>query len=265
PLVGHAATVKPSAPSSYVVDLDANVVRAAERAEIVRPIASLTKLMTAMVLLDAHADLGRTVAYDPKRHYAYRNWMWFRTGDRLTGRDLLLTTLVGSQNITARMLADVARIPESTVVARMNAKAQSLGLVQTRFVDVHGLSPKNISTAGEVARMFEVALTYPDIADVLGRGSARVTITPKRGKARTALFSHTNVLLKRTQRFATEASKTGYLDEAGDALAMRVRDPKSGHRFIVVTLGEPRRNPRFSIAKRLAEAAVHTQQIARVR
>ncbi|MDP3771622.1 MAG: hypothetical protein Q8R16_04945, partial [bacterium] len=91
---------------------------------------------------------------------------------------------------------------------------------------------------------------------------ATVTIAPKNGKSRPLTFTHTNVLLTQWQHFATEASKTGYLDEAGDALAMRVRDPETGHRYIIVTLGEPRRAPRFAIAQRLADAAVGAARIA---
>jgi D-alanyl-D-alanine carboxypeptidase len=218
--------------------------------------------MTAMVLLDAGADLERTVAYDPKRHYAYKNWMRFTRGDQLRGRDLFLATLTGSQNITARMLVDLTSYTEPQFVERMNIKASSLGLAQTRFVDVHGLGAKNVSTASEVARMFEVALTYPDIRDALSKPEATVTWRTRRGKSQERLFHHTNTLMTRWQRFATEASKTGYLDEAGDTIAMRIRDPRSGRRFTVVTLGESRRYPRFRLAKRLAEQVIGTQRIA---
>ena len=249
-------------PSTYVLDLSTNAVRTSERAEVVRPIASLTKLMTAMVLLDAHANLERSVAYNPKRHAAYKNWMNFRTGDHLRGRDLFLAMLVGSQNIPARMLVDLTPYAEREFVQRMNVKAAALGLSQSRFVDVHGLSPKNVATASEVARLLDVALSYPDIADALQRPSATVVVTSRRGGAREAFFNHTNTLLRHQQRFATEASKTGYLDEAGDTIAMRVRDPVSGRQFIVVALGEPRRARRFPLAKRLAESALRGQRIA---
>lgn len=261
PLAGHTAAAKLRAPSSYVFDLQSNAMRTATRAEIVRPIASLTKLMTAIVLLDARADLEKKVVYDPKKHAAYKNWMKFRKGDRLSGRDLFYATLIGSQNITARMLMALTPYTEQDFVARMNAKARSLGLTQTAFVDVHGLSPKNVSTAAEVARLFEIALGYSDIADVLARPSAKVVITSSRGVSRVLNFSHTNPLLAKRQPFATEASKTGYLNEAGDAIAMLVRDPRSSRKFTIVTLGESRRSPRFSLAKRLAAqvtAAVRT-------
>jgi len=252
------------APSTYVRDLSTDEVRVNERAELVRPIASLTKLMTAMVLLDARANLGRTVSYNPARHAAYRNWMRFARGDRLRGRDLLLAMLAGSQNIPARMLVDLTPYSEGVFVQRMNAKAAALGLVQTRFVDVHGLSPKNVSTAAEVTRMFDAALTYPDIRDALGRAEVQMVWQTRRGRKREHLFHHTNPLLARRQRFATEASKTGYLDEAGDAIAMRIRDEHTGHRYLIVTLGEPRQRPRFSIAKRLADAAVSASRISSV-
>lgn len=262
PSVGYAASLKetPSAPSTFVSDERGRVVRS-ERAEVVRPIASLTKLMTAMVLLDAGADLERTVAYDPKRHYAYKNWMRFTRGDQLRGRDLFLATLVGSQNIPARMLVNLTPHSESQFVERMNAKAASLGLTQAKFVDVHGLSSKNVSTAPEIARLFDAALEYPDITDALGRLEATVTWRTRRGNVQERLFHHTNTLVARWQQFATEASKTGYLDEAGDVIAMRIRDPRSGRRFSVVTLGEPRQYPRFKIAKRIAETAVGSARV----
>ncbi|MDO8599110.1 MAG: serine hydrolase [bacterium] len=249
-------------PSTYVLDLEADAVRVSERTELVRPIASLTKLMTAMVLLDTRADLERSIAYDPKRHYAYKNWMHFVAGDRLRGRDLLLASLVGSQNIPPRMLVDLTRYAEAEFVAAMNAKAKTLGLTHTAFVDVHGLSPSNVSTASEVAQLLRAGLRYADIRDALGRPSSEVMITSRRGKERVAFFHHTNTILQRRQRFATEASKTGYLHEAGDTIAMLIRDPASGRRFIVVTLGEPRRNPRFAIAKRLSDAAVRSIRAA---
>lgn len=254
--------VRPSAPSSYVLDLETHGVRVSERAELVRPVASLTKLMTAMVLLDAGADLERTVAYDPKHHAAYRNWMRFARGDQLHGRDLFLTMLVGSQNIPARMLVDLTPYSEAEFVQQMNEKGASLGLAQTRFVDVHGLSSKNVSTASEIARLFEIALAYPDIRDALSRSETTITWRTRRGTPQERMFHHTNPLLTRWQRFATEASKTGYLDEAGDTIAMRVRDARSGRRYLVVTLGEPRWSPRFRLAKRLAEAAIRTARIA---
>lgn len=253
---------KPAPTSSFVIDLESNMTRTSTRAEVVRPIASLTKLMAMMVVLDTKVNLNRTIAYDPNKHYAYRNWTNFYRGDRLSGQSLLHLTLTGSQNITARMLVGLSGLSGKEAVRRMNVKAKSLGLTQTIFVDVHGLSLKNVSTAPEVARMFTAALEYPDIAAALGKGMATVKITSAKGRARMLTFAHTNVLLKQKQQFATEASKTGYLDEAGDALAMRVRDPKTGHRFIVVTLGEPRQNPRFAIAKELALQSIQSQRIA---
>lgn len=256
------ARARPSAPSVFVFDEGSGVVVKSERAEVVRPVASLTKLMTAMVLLDAGADLERTVAYDPKRHYAYKNWMRFTRGDQLRGRDLFLATLVGSQNIPARMLVDLTPYSEPEFVARMSEKVASLGLTQTRFVDVHGLSSKNVSTAPEIARLLDAALEYPDIADALGRSEATVAWRTRRGKVQERLFHHTNTLVAKWQRFATEASKTGYLDEAGDTIAMRIRDPRSGQRFTVVALGEARQYPRFRLAKRLAESVVGSPRIA---
>lgn len=269
PLSAHARLSKRAVqppplplPSTYVLDVETHAMRVSERAELVRPIASLTKLMTAMVLLDAGADLERSVAYDPKRHYAYKNWMRFARGDQLSGRALFLATLVGSQNIPARMLVDLTPYSESEFVARMNEKAASLGLTQTRFVDVHGLDAKNVSTAPEIARLLDAALEYPDIADALGRSEATVAWRTRRGKTQERLFHHTNTLVARWQRFATEASKTGYLDEAGDTIAMRIRDPRSGRRFTVVALGEARQYPRFRLAKRLAESVVGSPRIA---
>ncbi|MBI4433614.1 D-alanyl-D-alanine carboxypeptidase [Candidatus Uhrbacteria bacterium] len=262
PLPLAAAAPVVASTSSYVQRMTTGEVAESIRADLPRPIASLTKLTTAMVLLDTKADLNRTVTYQPDRHYAYRNWMNFARGDRLTGRDLFLALLVGSQNIPARMLVDLTSYTEREFVAAMNAKAQALGLRQTKFVDVHGLDPANVSTAAEVARMFAAALEYPEIRSALGRSRAQATTVSRSNRSVVHRFSHTNILLAKWQRFATEASKTGYLNEAGDTIAMLIRDPKTGTRSIVVTLGEPRRAPRFAIARRLAERAIRSAQVA---
>ncbi|MBI2483095.1 D-alanyl-D-alanine carboxypeptidase [Candidatus Uhrbacteria bacterium] len=262
PSMGYAAAPAVVPTSSYVERLDTGAVVQSTRADLPRPIASLTKLTTAMVLLDARVDLDRSVAYDPARHYAYRNWMHFARGDRLQGRDLFLALLVGSQNIPARMLVDLTPYTEREFIAAMNTKARALGLRHTKFVDVHGLDPANVSTAAEVARTFAAALEYPEIRSMLARSRATVTVTARNGRTSPRQFAHTNILLKQWQRFATEASKTGYLHEAGDTIAMLIRDPKTGSRAIVVTLGEPRRSPRFAIARRLAERAIRATKIA---
>jgi serine-type D-Ala-D-Ala endopeptidase (penicillin-binding protein 7) len=247
--------------SIYGVELGTGRVQVASHAGEVRPIASLTKLATAMALLDSGIDLEESIRYDPKRHSAYRNWLRFQQGDELRGRDVWYLFLVGSQNIPARMLVDLTALSEEEIIAAMNANVQRLGLAATRFVDVHGLSPENVSTAAEIARLFETALTYPDIADALKRRAATIAVQSPNGALRELTFRHTNVLLRDWQSFATEASKTGYLDEALDCLATLVRDPATGKRFVMVVLGEARTQQRFRKARSIMNQLIDAPSI----
>lgn len=190
----------------------------AKNQDAVLPIASITKLMTAMVLLDANVDLWQRVAIsdeDVDNLKGTRSRL--RPGSMLTRDELLLLALMSSENRAAAALARTYPGGSDTFVAAMNTKAQALGMSDTRFVDPTGLSSANVSTAPDLARLVSAAHEYPLIRDYSTRDSAKIYA---RGQA--LGFRNTNGLVH-SGSWEIGLSKTGYISEAGRCLVMRVR------------------------------------------
>jgi len=187
-----------------------------KNATAVVPIASITKLMTAMVILDTRLDLQESLVItrddmDMLRHSRSR----LSVGTRLTRQEALLLALMASENRAAHALSRV--YPGGTIafIGAMNTKARSLGLLHTRFTDPAGLSSGNVSSALDLAKMTNAACQYPLIRDF----STREEIKIKSGR-RCLSFSNTNRLI-RSSRWQIGLSKTGFIDESGRCLVMQ--------------------------------------------
>lgn len=184
----------------------------------VLPIASITKLMTAMVILDAGLNLEQRVAisgddYDLVKGTRSR----LRPGTVLTRNELLLLALMSSENRAAASLGRTYPGGTDVFVAAMNAKAAALGMRDSRFVDPTGLSSSNVSSARDLARMVAAAHDYPLIRQYSTTESAQVQVF-----GRTLGFRNTNGLV-RSAHWQIGLSKTGYISEAGRCLVMQVR------------------------------------------
>ena len=185
---------------------------------MVLPIASITKLMTAIVMLDAGLNLEQRVAisdedYDHLKGTRSR----LRPGTVLTRDELLMLALMSSENRAAASLARTYPGGMSAFVAAMNAKAEALGMRDSRFVDPTGLSSANVSTAHDLARLVAAAHEYPLIRQYSTRESAVVMAA-----GRPLGYRNTNGLV-RSVNWDIGLSKTGYISEAGRCLVMRVR------------------------------------------
>lgn len=209
---------KLSLKSASVLVLDQNTGQALleKQAGAVVPIASITKLMTAMVLLDAHLDPLEilTITSDDKdllRHSRSR----LPVGTRLPREQALLLALLASENRAAHALGRTFPGGLSAFVQAMNAKAKALGLTGARFEDPSGLSSGNVATAWDLARILEAAYRYPEIRDF----STRSETTIQAGR-RSIQFPNTNALV-RNPRWSIGLSKTGYIQEAGRCLVMQ--------------------------------------------
>jgi D-alanyl-D-alanine endopeptidase (penicillin-binding protein 7) len=203
---------------ALVQDAQSGELLIAKNQDAVAPIASITKLMTAMVLLDAKVDLQQRVAisdedYDMLKGTRSR----LRPGAVLTRDELLLLALMSSENRAAAALARTYPGGSEAFVAAMNAKAQSLGMADTRFVDSTGLSSGNVASAADLARLVSAAHEYPLIREYSTRDSATV-----HARGRQLAFNNTNGLV-RNHDWDIGLSKTGYISEAGRCLVMRVR------------------------------------------
>ena len=180
------------------------------------PIASITKLMTAMVILDAQLDLNEPLVVrkediDNLRHSRSR----LPVGTNLTRQEALLLALMASENRAAHALGRTYPGGQEAFVAAMNAKARALGLTATRFTEPTGLSGGNISSAQDLARMVSAAYNYPLIREFTTCEEAVI-----QSGRRILSFHNTNRLVKSPQ-WQIGLSKTGFIDEAGRCLVMQ--------------------------------------------
>lgn len=211
---------------------------------VILPIASITKLMTAIVILDARLDLEQRVVISGEDQDTIKGTRSrLRPGTVLARRDLLLLALMSSENRAAFSLARTYPGGTETFVAAMNAKALALGMKDTRFVDPTGLSSSNVSSAQDLARLVAAAHEYPLIREDSTRESATV-----QGLGRPLDYRNTNGLVRSAQ-WNIGLSKTGYISEAGRCLVMHVR--MASREVIVVLLDSWGKFSRIGDANRI--------------
>ncbi len=203
--------------SAIVLDSDGNVIFGKD-VNTVRSIASITKLMTAMVILDAELDLNEklTIA-KADRDLIRMTGSRLDIGATLTRRELLLLALMSSENRAATALGRTCPGGMDEFVAKMNQKAKALGMNNSSFSDPAGLHTENLSTASDLGKMIAAAKTYPLISQATTTVHEKVHPYAKRGPLS---YGNTNRLLKNAS-WDIELSKTGYIHEAGRCLVMR--------------------------------------------
>lgn len=209
------------------------------------PIASLSKLMTAMVFLEQKPDLAREVEVNPI-DIAGAGHTQLRRGEHVPLGELLHMSLMCSDNCATRVIARESGLPATDFIARMNRKAVELGLTGTRFVEFTGLDEHNVSTASDVARLLHAAANETLIAEITTTRSYAF-----RTQRRAHAISNTNRLLY--GRYEILGGKTGFILEAGYCFATWVR--ADGRDLIAVVLGAPTNATRFADAVRLIQKA----------
>ena len=204
--------------SALVQDAETGEVVIGKNADAVVPIASITKLMTAMVILDSGLDLEEAVVLNREDAVGMKgSRSRLRTGLSLTRGDLLLLALMASENRAAAALGRSYPGGLEAFVDAMNAKAAELDMNDTRFVEPTGLSPANVSTASDLARLVRAAHDYELIREYSTKGRATV-----HASGRPLRYGNTNNLV-RSKYWDIDLSKTGYISEAGRCLVMHVR------------------------------------------
>ncbi len=230
---------------ALVQDAESGETLYAKNSETILPIASITKLMTAIVVLERGLDLEERVVVSAADVRATRGSHGgrLRPGSVFTRDELLLVALMASDNRAAAALGRTYPGGTDAFVAAMNAEAARLELHDTRFADPTGLSQHNVSSAQDLARLVRVAHGYPLIRDYSTRPSARVD-TPRGGMR----FRNTNSLV-RLQAWDIELSKTGYLDVAGRCLVMHLR--VASRDLVVILLDSWGKYTRVADARRI--------------
>jgi serine-type D-Ala-D-Ala endopeptidase (penicillin-binding protein 7) len=211
----------------------------------VAPIASITKLMTAMVVLDAKQPLDEEISILPEDiNRQKRTRSRTRTGMTMTRGELLKLALMASDNLSAAALARTYPGGTEAALAEMNAKARELGMNSTRFLDPTGLNSGNVSTAQDLVKMVRAAKQY----ELIQRFTTSTTHTLELAGHRPVRFHNTNPLVRNTS-WEIGLSKTGYISEAGRCLVMEAKI--TGHPVIMVLLDSWGRSSRVGDANRV--------------
>ncbi|MGE5128657.1 MAG: D-alanyl-D-alanine endopeptidase [Sphingomonadaceae bacterium] len=229
---------------ALVQDADSGETILSKNSDQVAPIASITKLMTAMVILDRGLDLNDEIVVSREDiDHLKGTHSRLRVGTRLTRRELLLLALMASENRAAAALGRTYPGGTEEFVAAMNRKARALGMHETHYVDPTGLDSGNVSSAEDLARLVKAADDYPLIREFTTTERAVV-----RTRGQKLAFVNTNRLV-RNPRWDIYLSKTGYISEAGRCLVMRVRVASKD--LIVVLLDSWGKYSRFGDANRI--------------
>jgi len=203
--------------SAMVINAEGNVIYGKD-IDTVRPIASITKLMTAMVILDSGFDLNEKITVTKAdRDLVQLTGSRLEYGASLPRREMILIAIMASENRAATALGRTYPGGMRAFVTQMNKKAIQLGMANSHFADPAGLKPENTSTARDLMKMVTAAENYALIKQA--STTTRIEVRPyaKRGPL---VYGNTNRLLK-NQTWDIALSKTGYINEAGRCLVMQ--------------------------------------------
>ena len=225
------------AAAAIILDPTTGEVLWGENAQEKRSIASITKVMTAVVFLEDQPDLTQTVTIERGDTYA-ASTTYLRANERITLDNLLHLTLIASDNAAARALARLSHGGTATFVERMNSKATELGLESTSFTDPSGLKAENISSAYDLSRLITYAATDERIAPIMRLAEYQVHTS-----RRTINIHNTNRLVIDGD-VTVMGGKTGFITKAGHCLATLLRMPQ-GNQVAVVVLGATSNPGRF--------------------
>jgi D-alanyl-D-alanine endopeptidase (penicillin-binding protein 7) len=233
------------AAAAIIYDPQTGKVLYEENAMDERSIASITKVMTAIVFLESATDLNQEVKIE-RSDTLRASTTYLKTNDRVRVSDLLHLLLIPSDNAAARALARISPLGSDGFITRMNQKADDLGLNQTAYTDPSGLLNDNISSAYDMARLIAFASEDDRIGPVMR--TSEYSFRTAQGRAVTV--RSTNQIL-RAGDIDVLGGKTGFISKAGYCLATMLKMPHGGPSLAVVVLGATSSVNRFWEARHL--------------
>jgi len=246
--IGAGPAPTPSGSAWLLADGATGEVLAERAPDVARPMASLTKMMTALVALES-GDPDRMVTVVPAAASVGESSAVLRPGERMSMRNLVRGLMVGSGNDAATAIAYAVAGSEAEFVTRMNEKAASMGLTRTRFANPHGLdesghraSPRDLLVLGRAV------MANPFLRDLVG---SRTVTLPGPGGSGTRRLQSENDLLSIMPD--ADGIKTGHTDDAGYTLVAHATSGTLGRDLYAVLMGEPDRATRARDAKALLE------------
>ena len=246
-LLSTNSFAKPVTAKSYIVTDNTGDVILEKNSDDVRSIASITKMMTVLVVLDANQDLDEELPIVFKGN-SYLHSKLPRSVKTLTRHELINLAMVKSDNLAAQTLCVNYPFGLNRCIAEMNHKAFVLGMNNTHYEDPTGLNSKNVSTARDLVKLILASQDYPHLMDAGSKPSVSIKV-----KKRWWQFGNTNPLVKNSDKVII--SKTGYIGASGGCLAMML-DTNLGPRVIVL-LGSRNTHTRFPEAQKIAVTVSH--------
>jgi D-alanyl-D-alanine endopeptidase (penicillin-binding protein 7) len=233
--------------TALVVDQDTGEFIIQKKADAIVPIASITKLMTAMVILDADMDLEESIIIESEDLFGLRRRIraLLPSGTEITRREALLLTLMSSDNRCARALGRTYPGGMENFVSAMNEKAQSLGLKETHFIEPTGLSSSNVSSARDLVQLVDAAYQYELIREFT---TCKRTVIDTGKRVRE--FYNTNRLVQ-NPGWTIGLSKTGFIRASGRCLVMQAEVAQRS--LIIVLLDSYGKLTRIGDANRIRQ------------
>ncbi|MEZ3133892.1 D-alanyl-D-alanine endopeptidase [Stutzerimonas kunmingensis] len=217
--------------SALLVDLKTNEVLYSSNPDMVVPIASVTKLMTAMVVLDAKLPLDQALPVTIRDAREMQGvFSRVRIGSEISRREMLLLTLMSSENRAAASLAHHYPGGYSAFIQAMNAKARALGMTRTHYVEPTGLSERNVSSANDLVKLIRASRQYALIQQFSTTDEKTVAF---RKPNYTLGFRNTNALVRKNN-WDIQLSKTGFTNAAGHCLVMSTTMKQRPVAFVVL-------------------------------
>jgi len=232
--------------AALILDAEHGRILFHKNADAVLPIASITKLMTAIVVLDANLPLTEEIIIEDADVDILKNTRSrLRVGSSLVRRDMLRLALMSSENRAAAALGRTYPGGISAFVEAMNRKAFELGMGNSYFVDSTGLNSANVSTARDLAKLVDAAEDYDIIREFSTTAKHAVVFGDE---DRSLQFVNSNNLI-RSGSWDIGVSKTGFLNEAGRCLVMQAKI--TGKTIIIILLDSWGKNTRIGDANRI--------------
>ncbi|NAT17322.1 D-alanyl-D-alanine endopeptidase, partial [Pseudomonas syringae pv. actinidifoliorum] len=231
--------------SAMVVDLQTDKVLYSSNPDVIVPIASVTKLMTAMIVLDAKQSMDEVIPVNISQTPEMKGvFSRVKLGSEMNRRDMLLITLMSSENRAAASLAHSYPGGYPAFILAMNAKAKALGMKHTAYVEPTGLSVYNVSTARDLTKLVMAARKYPLLSELSTTEQKTVTF---RKPTYILGFSNTDHLVRK-ENWDIKLTKTGFTNQAGHCLVLLT---SMANRPVSVVILDARQYTHFADASRI--------------
>lgn len=224
-------------PSHLVLDINSKEIISAKNENTVRPIASITKLMTALVIVEFNLDMHEAVDY--------KGGIW--RNKKVKRSELLESLLIKSDNAAAEALANSIPGGRTFFIDIMNSRARSLGMTNTFFEDPSGLGRNNISTTKDLAILIAKTYEHPEISSTSSSKYFKVEVKNKKKITYMTVGNTNSQLLHVFDNIVL--SKTGYTNPAGRCLALMIE--RNNRKYAIIILGERTSGDRFYRARNL--------------